>query len=311
MWPNYKFHVPENKRYRYICHTDAKNEADDQFTIAHVMMTDKLDVKAVIAGHFNACFGRYPDGTTATESYKEIEKVFDLMHIQGACPVLMGSEYPLKDEKTPQESEGARFIVEEAMKDDDRPLFIGMQGAITDLASAILMEPAICSRMTAIWIGGGDYPDGGNEFNLFQDVAAANVVFASDMPVWQVTKTAYKQFTISLAELQARVMPHGKIGQYLFDQMVELNDKLAPMGRDWPHGETWSLGDEGVVAVLLEELEQDSIYTLQKAPRVNPDLSYSEGTNGKMVRVYHKMNARLDLEDLYAKLAINFPTQES
>lgn len=42
MWPAYDFTVPENKRFRYICHTDAKNEADDQFTIAHVLMTDKL-----------------------------------------------------------------------------------------------------------------------------------------------------------------------------------------------------------------------------------------------------------------------------
>ena len=47
-------------------------------------------------------------------------------------------------------------------------LYIGMQGAITDLASAILMEPAICDKMTAIWIGGGPYPKGGEEFNLAQ-----------------------------------------------------------------------------------------------------------------------------------------------
>ena len=47
------------------------------------------------------------------------------------------------------------------------------------------MEPAICERMTVIWIGGGIYPKGGREFNLAQDIAAANVLFKSKMPVWQ------------------------------------------------------------------------------------------------------------------------------
>ena len=44
MWPNYAFHVPDQKKLRYIVHTDCKNEADDQFTLAHILMTDKLDV---------------------------------------------------------------------------------------------------------------------------------------------------------------------------------------------------------------------------------------------------------------------------
>lgn len=67
-----------------------------------------------------------------------------------------------------------------------RPLYIGMQGAITDLACAILMEPRICERMTCIWIGGADYPEGGEEFNLMSDINAANVVLSSSMPLWQV-----------------------------------------------------------------------------------------------------------------------------
>ena len=34
------------------------------------------------------------------------------------------------------------------------PLYIGLQGSITDLASAILLEPKICDRIIAIWISG-------------------------------------------------------------------------------------------------------------------------------------------------------------
>ena len=89
---------------------------------------------------------------------------------------------------TPVDSEGARLIVEEAMKADDRPLYAIFLGPLTDLASAYLMEPRIAKRLTAIWIGGGLYPDGGEEFNLGNDIAAANVVMASNIELWQVPK---------------------------------------------------------------------------------------------------------------------------
>ena len=154
MWPNYAFHVPEQKKIRYIVHTDCKNEADDQFTLAHILMTDKLDVRGIIAGHFDAGnYGRYPEHRTAKASLDEVELILELMGLTGRYPVFKGAEIGMPDEKTPLVTEAARFIVEEAMRDDPRPLFIGMQGAITDLACAILMEPRICERMMSLLSG--------------------------------------------------------------------------------------------------------------------------------------------------------------
>ena len=177
------YEVPESKKVRYIIHTDCKNEADDQYTVAHCLMTPLLDIKGIIAAHFDKNFKGYPSGATTQASYDEIMTVLDAMDMNGKYPVKCGATVPMVDEKTPVDSEGARLIIEEAMKDDDRPLFIGLQGSITDLASAILIEPKICDRMTAIWIGGGVYPKGGSEFNLSQDIAAANVVMKSSMPL--------------------------------------------------------------------------------------------------------------------------------
>ena len=310
MWPNYAFHVPGQKKLRYIVHADCKNEADDQFTLAHILMTDKLDVRGIIAGHFDrGNHGKCPEHQTAQASLEEVDRILDLMGLTGKYPVLRGAETGLPDERTPVVTEAARFIVEEAMRDDPRPLYIGMQGAITDLACAILMEPRICERMTCIWIGGGDYPDGGEEFNLMNDVDAANVVFASSMPLWQVPIGTYKQFAVSLAELQLRVRPHGKIGRYLFGQMAQLNDLLADLP-EWPHGETWCLGDEGVICALLEDRERRNGYSEIAAPRIGSDMRYLPGAPGRTIRVYHTMDVRMDLEDLYAKLQINFGTDQ-
>lgn len=298
-----KFSVPEQKRVRMIVNTDCKNEADDQFALAHHLMTPMFDVKGIIACHFEAN-PRYGKGNSMQASYDEIMLMLDLMELTGEYPVLKGAQYPLPDEKTPVPSEGARLIIEEAMKDDPRPLFVAFQGAITDLAAAILMEPRIVGRLTAIWIGGGAYPQGGSEFNLMNDINAANVVFDSGVSLWQVPKNVYKMLNLSLSELQARVAPCGRVGEYLFRQMVEFNDSLGDRAR-WPHGETWCIGDQPTIGLLLEDKDNDH-YTMRHAPRVNPDCTYALRDDSPMIRVYHTTDVRLTLEDFYCKLKLFF-----
>lgn len=147
---HYEFSRPYKKQYRVIIHTDCKNEADDQFTVAHALMTPKLDIKAIIAGHFEKNNRLYGAGNTMQASFEEVEKIVSLMGVQEeyAGKLLHGATLPLADETTPNPSEGAQVIIEEAMKEDDRRLFVLLQGCLTDLAAAILMEPKICDRLT-------------------------------------------------------------------------------------------------------------------------------------------------------------------
>ena len=304
MW-NYEYTVPENKKVRVIVHTDCKNEADDQYAVAHHLMTPRFDVKGLVAGHFWKNPQQYGELGTAQASYDEIIKVMDLMGLKDQYPVKLGAPRGLEVEKTPIDSEGARLIIEEAMKDDKRPLYIACQGAVTDVASALLMKPEIADRMTVIWIGGGDYPKGGFEFNLMMDIHAVNVIFSSKVPVWQVPMSLYKVMAVSLAELQLKVRPCGEIGKYLFEQMVDFNHVAAKYDMAWPHGEIWGLGDQGPIAVLMEELEKVS-YDLVPAPRIAEDMTYIHGQNNREIRVYNYLDARLTLEDFFAKLQLNF-----
>jgi len=300
------YKVPDIKKVRVIVHTDCKNEADDQFALAHELMTPKFIVKGIIAGHFDRHPQNWGEGHTTDASLKEVHKVLELMGLEEAYggKVFAGAAMPLQDEKTPIPSAGARFIIEEAMRDDPLPLYILLQGAVTDLASAILMEPVITNYMTAVWVGGGTYPTGGFEFNLWNDVYAANVLFRSQMPLWQIPIDVYKQMAVTLAELQLRVRPCGAIGRYLFDQMVEYNESHIEE-LEWPHGETWGLGDQTVISVLMMEAEAVD-YEMTQAPVINDAetmlYDFSEAT--RQIRVYKKVDPRVTMEDFYAKLMI-------
>ena len=296
-YTDYAFEVPEEKIVRVLIDTDAKNEADDQFAIVQALLSPKLENKGFIAAHFGT---RLPD--SMERSYAELEKIFDLMGFEKEGMIFRGAERAIQDKAVPQVSEGARKIVEEAMKNDARPLYILFLGPLTDMASALLMEPRIAQRCTVIWIGGGRYPSGGIEFNLGNDIEAANVVFSSKVPVWQIPKNVYEIMAVSFAELELNVYPHGAIGKYLLEQMNEHAKEDIPRLSDFRSGETWVLGDSPAVGVLL--YEHRFCYDWVQAPLITKDMTYVQTGLNRPIRVYREVDSHLILNDLYAKLAL-------
>lgn len=306
------FDIPEAKKVRLIINTDAKNEADDQYAIVHALLTPKFHIKGLIAAHF----GTYRTNNSMLESYDEVKKVLAIMGLTNHYPILKGATGALPSEDSIIASEGADFIIEEALKDDDKPLFVVFQGPLTDLAIAYLKEPTIANKLTAIWIGGGEWPAGGFEFNLMNDINAANVVFKSDIPLWVVPENAYKLIRVSIAELAVKVKPYGEIGNYLFQQLIDFNndfvEKFVPLAiengvdpealKGWPKGEMWHLGDSPVVSLLLDDHQYG--YDMKPAPRITEDMKYVHYQKERLVRWYHYVDSRFTLEDFFAKLKL-------
>lgn len=300
------FSVPENKQVRMIIHTDAKNEADDQYAIMHHLLTPGFDVRGIIAAHFEGKYSSedFKRGTSMQASYDEIIKILEYAEMDDV-PVLHGSKQPLgTDGMEIPFSEGADFIIQEAMRDDQKPLFIAMQGGVTDLAIAYLKEPCIAEKLTAIWIGGEEYPKGGWEFNLLQDIVAANILFSSNIPLWQIPRNVYSKVIVSISELAEKVKPCRMIGEYLFGQLVEFNNKMGSGSREeWPQGETWCLGDQPTVTVLLQG-EDKEYFHMQKVPYVERDMTYRENFDAREIRVYDMVDVRLTIEDFVSKLRL-------
>lgn len=116
---------------------------------------------------------------------------------------------------------------------------------------------------------------------------------------------------IMIAELMERVKPCGKIGTYLCEQMLELN-KVCGQRKEislFPHGESWCLGDNAAVAVLLQSGLRECWHT-EKVPYIQDDYTYGKRGN-KLIRVYDSVDSRLVLEDLFLKLKITFYKQNS
>lgn len=293
---NMDLQFPPHKKHRVIVNTDAKNEADDQFAIVHAILTQSFDLHGIIAAHFGRQPGR--SDQPMQESFDEIQLLLKLMKLDGKIRVEKGANDAMPDDKTPVPSPGAQFIIDEAMRDDPRKLNVLFYGPLTEMASALLMEPRIAERnVHVVWIGGADRrPHYGMEFNLRNDIHSANVVMKSKLEVSQVPYEVYANCAVSYAELFEKVYPHGAIGKYLFEQLIEYNGK-----HPWPM-EYRSLGDSPAVGVVMSPFSGK--WTWQPAPQYDPVTADKRITgNHRPIRVYETFDTRFLFEDFFAKVA--------
>ena len=320
------YEFPERYAKRVIVCTDAHNEADDQFAIVHHLLTPCENVLGIVACHYEymtammcreaAKLGWAKDRLekhlrdyqfaplhgSMDLSYEEIGRVMALLGVDDV-PVYAGARDPLSESGPLPDSPGADFIVREALKKEQGRLYVCFLGGITDMAVALRKCPEIAGNVTAIWIGGGAYPQGGEEFNLMQDVRAANEVFRSGAEVWQIPKDAYTRVVIPFAELMTRVRPTGRLGEYLVDNLLRFHREVA-LGCNGDHAlhrDAWILGDNPTVSVLAVE-DFGEAYHMEHAPLINDDYTYTPDPKGKLIRVYERVHERFIIEDLIAKL---------
>jgi inosine-uridine nucleoside N-ribohydrolase len=186
--------MPPEKRTRVILNTDAKNEADDQFAIVHALLTPSFELHGIVPAHF----GSAKSPTSLEDSHDEVMLLLRLMDLEGQVRVADGAPAALPNAATPARSPGADLIIAEALKDDPRPLHVAFLGPLTDMASALLLAPEIAAGdVRVIWIGGGHWPVGNREYNLSNDIAAANVVARSGIELWQIPMPVYRRMAVS------------------------------------------------------------------------------------------------------------------
>ena len=284
--------VPQEKKRRVIINTDAKNEVDDQYAIVQALLTDGFDLRGLIAAHF----GEAKSSHSMQDSYDEIQLLLDLMGMKDQVRVEKGAAHAMPDEVTPVDSAGARLIIEEAMKEDDRPLYIAFLGPLTDMASALLLEPQIAQKdIKVIWIGGGDWPVGCKEYNLGNDIPSANVIMKSSLELWQIPRNVYRMMPITHAELVHRVYPQGKIGKYLVENLIQFNNEGRGRPTDYR-----VLGDSPAVGAMI--FEDCGEWDWKPAPEIDGNMKYTHVGKHRPIRVYRNMNSRFIFEDLFAKL---------
>lgn len=203
---------------RMVLDTDTYNEIDDQFAVVYALLSpEAMNVEAIYAAPFHNSRSSGPaDGME--KSYTEILRLLELMGVPHEGLVLKGSNRFMEAPDRPVESAAAADLVARA-KHGEPPLYVAAIGAITNVASALLLDPAIAKRIVVVWLGGqGLHWRDTREFNLGQDLHAARYVLDCGVPLVRIPcYTAASHLLTTLPELERYVAGRGRIGDYLVD----------------------------------------------------------------------------------------------
>ena len=203
-----------------ILDTDTYNEIDDQFALVYALLSpESIELRGVTAApFFNGRSTSAADGME--KSYQEIVRIIDIMGFEGRVPAYRGSTSFLPGRYVPVRSDAVDFIIAEAKRARSRgeKLFVISIGAITNLASALLIAPDIAGDIVSVWLGGHDHFHADNrEFNLFEDVPAAQAVIGSAAPHIRIPCCHVASILATTTEeLKRELADCGEPGKYLF-----------------------------------------------------------------------------------------------
>jgi inosine-uridine nucleoside N-ribohydrolase len=201
---------------RIVLDTDTYNEIDDQFALAYAVLSpEAVSLEAVYAAPFHNERSSGPaDGME--KSYAEIERVLERLG-RLDVPRFRGATGYLPDADTPVPSAAVDDLIARA-RASHTPLYVVAIGAITNVASALLLAPDIADKIVIVWLGGhGRHHWHTWEFNLQQDLPAARIVLDGRAPLVLVPCAGVAEhLRTTEAEVREFVKGRGPIGDYLY-----------------------------------------------------------------------------------------------
>ena len=282
-----------------VLDTDTYNEIDDQFALAYMVKNKNINVKALYAAPFFNNRSTSPDNGME-KSYDEILNILSLMKRDDLKAVTFkGSDRYLPSETEPVISDAAKHLVELASGyDSENQLYVVAIGAITNVASALLMDPSLKDKIVVVWLGGHshDWHDT-KEFNLYQDVAAARVVFGCKVPVVQLPcMGVVSAFTTGGPELEHWLRGKNELCDYL----VEYTTSQALEDGGLP---TWTrvIWDVTAVGWLLDG--NFMLDRFEPSPVPEYDGYYAFSKIRHPIRYVYHINRDALFEDLFKTLA--------
>jgi len=236
-------------------------------------------------------------------SYQEIQRIFDKCGVDASGKVFRGAPGYLQDYDTPISTPSTDFIIEQARKRADGPVYILAMGALTNIASALLIAPDIIDNIVVVWTASfPSYAPFNNQpsLNLVQDRLASQLLFECGVPhVYLPGYHVGAQLKISYPEMESFIKGKGAIGDYLWHlythnplhEMFAITDSKT---------KTWVIWDIINVAWLFDEAYVSTHLTT--SPILDDALYWKADLDRHFMLEAYDLDRDSIFEDLYKTL---------
>ncbi len=294
---------PPAGRVRMVLDTDTFNQVDDQFALVHALLSpERLEVEAIYAAPFHNERSDGP-GHGMELSYREILGLLQRLGRTADGFALRGSTDYLGPGRQPRASAAVRDLVARGRASPaGDPLYVVAIGALTNVASALLLEPGLVTRIVVVWLGGHalHWPDA-SEFNLRQDLPAASTVLDCGVPLVLVPcRGVTSHLHTTVPEIERHVEPHGALGAFLASRFRE---SVASRRTPATDHLGWSrvLWDVATIGYLLNPAWVPT--ELVPSPVLTDQITWSVDRRRHLIRCASFVDRDPIFRDLFRKLA--------
>ena len=288
--------TPRDK-VRVVIDTDTYNEIDDQYALAYALLApERIELEALYAAPFQN--DRAASAAEGMEkSHEEILRLLERLDVSPEGLVHRGSTSFLRGVDEPERNAAVDDLIERALvSPDDDPLYVVAIGAITNVTSAMLIEPRIIEHIVVLWLGGHalHWPHN-REFNLHGDVLAAQVALDSGVPFVRFPCAGVTtHLRTSPPEVARYVEGQGAIGDYLAETFYDYDPQQKP---------GWSkvIWDIVTIAYLVDATwtPSDIVHT----PILTDQLTWSFDESRHLMRSVNYVKRNEIFGDLFLRLA--------
>jgi inosine-uridine nucleoside N-ribohydrolase len=259
-----------------VLSTDVGNEIDDQWTITYLLLQPRFQVLGIMSAHAPTIAA--PAGKTSHRILVDV--VENRLGMKRHPPLLQGGDGPLDNNKTPRPSPAVTFLIETSKRfSSDNRLTVLMIGAATDVASAILTDPTIVNRIRVIQMGFTD-EQGGEEFNVANDVSAVQAILDSDVPlVIGPGKVCRESLSLTLDQARPMLATRGPIGAWLWEEFEAWYFRAVKPMRSNDLSKPWVIWDNITLAYVLGMTKQ---HTLPR-PKMHDNMTFESSKTDRSV----------------------------
>jgi inosine-uridine nucleoside N-ribohydrolase len=224
---------------------DTANEIDDLYAITRAFAAPGWQFVALSSAQWKQ--SPLAEGNTLEASQLLNEALLELLG-RGDLPHPRGSLVPVYwwgRDRIAYSGAAYHLMLEARQTPAGQKLNVVALGALTNVASALMMDPSIASRLRLFWLG-AEVTDGvwnKNEFNCLNDIHALNEVLnAAGLELNVMPANVARALTFDYASTAARLRGKGRLGDFL----------LARWDRHGPGAATWTMWDLAAVQWMLE-----------------------------------------------------------
>jgi len=213
--------IAQNKQ-KIVLDADTGNEVDDLYALVRALLEPSWEIIALNAAQWQA--SHWTVEKSMEESYRLNQLLLGELGLSGKVKSHRGAEDRLFDwGYIAQHSAAAYYLIQEAKKmSEGEKLTVVALGALTNIASAILIEPSIQSKIDLYWLGTTyDFEENvlrKRDFNCMMDPQALEEMLESEVEMHIIPVSIANQMTFNYDETVEKLKDHHTVTNFLLQR---------------------------------------------------------------------------------------------